>query len=50
MPLTAPRLEVKGMWPYWKDEASSVTNDIVLDRTVLLTGPNMAGERPGFGI
>ena len=38
------RMELKGMWPYWKERNEAVKNDLVLDRTILLTGPNMAGK------
>lgn len=31
-------------WPYWlARDGSAVTNNLVLDRMLLLTGPNMAG-------
>ena len=45
-PQGPPRLEVKGMWPYWKDKLAQATvrNDLVLDRIILLTEPNMAGK------
>ncbi|GAX83118.1 hypothetical protein CEUSTIGMA_g10544.t1 [Chlamydomonas eustigma] len=46
LPKGPPRLEVTGMWPYWKDVQApdTVINDLVLDRIILLTGPNMAGK------
>ena len=45
-PQGPPRLEVKGVWPYWKDKLAhdTVRNDLVVDRIILLTGPNMAGK------
>jgi MutS domain V len=39
-----PRMEIQGMWPYWKEKHEAVKNDLVLSRTILLTGPNMAGK------
>ena len=50
-PQGPPRLEVKGVWPYWKDKLAqdTVRNDLVLDRIILLTGPNMAGTGWGEG-
>ena len=50
-PQGPPRLKVEGMWPYWKDKLAqdTVRNDLVLDRIILLTGPNMAGKGWGAG-
>jgi hypothetical protein len=38
------RMELQGLWPYWKQKEEAVKNDLVLERTILLTGPNMAGK------
>ena len=37
---TSHAMEVKGMWPYWKEgtETTTVRNDVNLDRIVMLTG------------
>ncbi len=45
VPATPPRLEIGGVWPYWKssNDPNTVRNDLCLERTILLTGPNMAG-------
>ncbi len=48
--LPCMRMELEGYWPYWMQPyAPTVCNDVVLDRMVLLTGPNMAGEGVGKG-
>eukprot|EP00798_Chlamydomonas_sp_ICE-L_P002646 gene2646-5023_t len=38
--------ELKGLWPYWRSVSApdTVKNDLVIDRMLLLTGPNMAGK------
>eukprot|EP00798_Chlamydomonas_sp_ICE-L_P019907 gene19907-26610_t len=38
--------ELKGLWPYWRSGSApeTVKNDLVIDRMLLLTGPNMAGK------
>ncbi|KAG1665669.1 hypothetical protein FOA52_005459 [Chlamydomonas sp. UWO 241] len=43
---STPRLEVSYMVPYWTEETDALTvpNDLVIDRMILLTGPNMAGK------
>ncbi len=36
--------DAAGYWPFWMPRSPpTVRNDLVLDRLVLLTGPNMAG-------
>ena len=40
----ARRMELVGLWPYWKMKEDAVKNDLVLEKTILLTGPNMAGK------
>lgn len=47
VPAQPQRMELTGLWPFWKDalNPSTVRNDLVLDhKAVLLTGPNMAGK------
>jgi hypothetical protein len=44
---------IQGMFPYWLPKhgdiggKKTVLNDVYLDSSMLLTGPNMAGERQG---
>jgi hypothetical protein len=38
------QIQVEGFWPFWKDRASSVANDLGLDRMAILSGPNMGGK------
>lgn len=48
VPLSAPSprvFQVKGMFPYWMSHLASVTNDLHITGTILLTAPNMAGKR-----
>ena len=47
-----PPMRAQGFWPYWLSlsDPATVKNDVELDRMVLLTGPNAAGEaRAGGG-
>jgi hypothetical protein len=41
-----PSIRARGFWPYWLDKGDhrTVLNDLDLDKMVLLTGPNAAGE------
>jgi hypothetical protein len=47
----AVRLELPSLWPYWMERRQAVLNSLSLasDSMALLTGPNMAGARPGLG-
>ncbi|KAJ9511936.1 hypothetical protein QJQ45_004468 [Haematococcus lacustris] len=39
-------IQLRGFWPYWMDPGhGTVANDLVVDRMLLLTGPNAAGMR-----
>jgi hypothetical protein len=42
-------LQLRGLWPYWMSggDIGAVRNDVGLDGFMLLTGPNMAGEKRG---
>ncbi|KAL6763681.1 muts domain V-domain-containing protein [Haematococcus lacustris] len=38
-------IQLRGFWPYWMDPGhGTVANDLVVDRMLLLTGPNAAGK------
>lgn len=37
-------LNLRGIWPYWEDGASAVTNSLKLERMAILSGPNMGGK------